>query len=50
MARRLGKKVVAEGVEQRGQYDLLREREGDFVQGYWLSHPLSAMEFARLLD
>ena len=50
MAHSLGIVVVAEGVEQRGQYDLLREREGDFVQGYWLSHPLSAMEFARLLD
>ena len=50
MAHSLGIVVVAEGVEQRGQYDLLRERDGDFVQGYWLSHPLSAAEFARLLD
>ena len=50
MAHSLGIVVVAEGVEQRGQYDLLRERDGDFVQGYWLSLPLSAAEFARLLD
>ncbi len=49
MAHSLGIVVVAEGVEQRGQYDLLRERNGDFVQGYWLSEPLPGAEFARLL-
>lgn len=49
MAHSLGIVVVAEGVEQRGQYDLLRERDGDFVQGYWLSEPLAAVDFVRLL-
>ncbi len=49
MAHSLGIVVVAEGVEQRGQYDLLRERQGDYVQGFWLSEPLAAAEFARLL-
>lgn len=49
MAHSLGIVVVAEGVEQRGQYDLLRERNGDFVQGYWLSEPLVATDFIRLL-
>lgn len=50
MAHSLGIVVVAEGVEQRGQYDLLRERQGDYVQGFWLSEPLAAAEFTRLLD
>jgi len=49
MAHSLGIIVVAEGVEQRGQYDLLRERQGDYVQGFWLSEPLAAADFTRLL-
>jgi EAL domain-containing protein (putative c-di-GMP-specific phosphodiesterase class I) len=50
MAHSLGITVVAEGVEKQGQYELLRERDCDLVQGYWLGYPLSADAFARLLD
>ncbi|HRF84092.1 MAG: EAL domain-containing protein [Xanthomonadales bacterium] len=49
MAHSLGITVVAEGVEKETQYNLLSERGCDLVQGYWLSHPVSATEFAHLL-
>jgi len=49
MAHSLGITVVAEGVEKEAQYNLLAERGCDLVQGYWLSHPISATEFAHLL-
>ena len=49
MAHSLGMTVVAEGVEQEGQYALLRERGCDLAQGFLLGHPLPADEFAELL-
>ena len=49
MAHSMGIVVVAEGVEKQGQYELLRERDCDLVQGYWLGHPLSAAELVKLL-
>ena len=49
MAHSLGITVVAEGVEKEAQYKLLAERGCDLVQGYWLSHPVSAPEFTHLL-
>jgi len=49
MAHSLGITVVAEGVEQEGQYTVLRERGCDLAQGFWLGHPLTAKEFSRLL-
>jgi diguanylate cyclase (GGDEF)-like protein len=49
MAHSLGMTVVAEGVEQEGQYALLRERGCDLALGLWLGHPVAASEFAALL-
>ena len=49
MAHSLGITVVAEGVEQEGQYDVLRERGCDLAQGFWLGKPMTAAEFSRLL-
>jgi diguanylate cyclase (GGDEF)-like protein len=49
MAHSMGVTVVAEGVERSGQFDLLRERDCDLVQGYWLGHPQSGQEFTALL-
>jgi diguanylate cyclase (GGDEF)-like protein len=49
MAHSLGITVVAEGVEQEGQFALLRERRCDLAQGYWLGHPLEMDEFLALL-
>jgi diguanylate cyclase (GGDEF)-like protein len=50
MAHSMGITVVAEGVEKQGQFELLRERDCDLVQGYWLGTPCTAAEFARLLS
>jgi diguanylate cyclase (GGDEF)-like protein/PAS domain S-box-containing protein len=41
MARRLGIKVVAEGVEDERQLAFLKKRGCDFVQGYYFSKPLA---------
>jgi len=49
MAHSLGIHVVAEGVEKEGQYAILRERGCDLAQGFWLGHPMTNQEFARLL-
>ncbi|HVI24996.1 MAG TPA: EAL domain-containing protein [Xanthomonadaceae bacterium] len=49
MAHSLGITVVAEGVEQEGQYTILRERGCDLAQGFWLGHPLTAEDFLDLL-
>lgn len=49
MAHSMGITVVAEGVEKQGQFELLRERDCDLVQGYWLGAPVAAAEFGRLL-
>jgi len=49
MAHSLGMTVVAEGVEVEAQFDLLRARNCDLAQGYWLGHPMSAAEFRHLL-
>jgi EAL domain-containing protein (putative c-di-GMP-specific phosphodiesterase class I) len=50
MAHSLGITVVAEGVEKEGQYAILRERGCDLAQGFWLGHPMTMQDFARLLD
>ena len=42
MCHRLGKKVVAEGVEQEAQRRYLVEHNCDFVQGNLFSKPLPA--------
>jgi PAS domain S-box-containing protein len=39
LARGFGQKTVAEGVENAGTLERLRELEIDFVQGYYLGHP-----------
>lgn len=41
--------VIAEGVENEAQLDILRDKGCDAMQGYLFSHPLPAEEFARFL-
>nr|WP_255699167.1 EAL domain-containing protein [Luteimonas sp. Y-2-2-4F] len=48
MAHSLGMTVVAEGVEQAGQFELLRERGCDYAQGYWLGRPMKLEELIAL--
>ncbi len=50
MAHALGITVVAEGVEQRAQFELLSQRGCDLVQGYWLGRPLNADALVQLLE
>jgi len=40
-------KIVAEGVESRGQLSFLEEHSCDFVQGYYISRPLDAISAAK---
>ncbi|MDN5882761.1 MAG: EAL domain-containing protein, partial [Nitrosospira sp.] len=49
MAHSLDVKVVAEGVETVEQFDFLRMRGCDEIQGYYLAKPLPANEISELL-
>jgi hypothetical protein len=49
MGHALGLEVVAEGVETAEQLGYLEEHGCDLVQGYLLSHPLTASELAQLV-
>ncbi len=50
MARTLGLRVIAEGVETLGQLALLAEHGCDAMQGYYFSRPLDAEACTRLLE
>ncbi len=45
MARSLGLKVVAEGVEEAGQLAILRDMGCAYIQGYYFSRPVNAGDF-----
>lgn len=49
MAHKLGKKVVAEGIETQEQLDLLAAAGCDFGQGYLFSKPIPANDFEKLM-
>ena len=44
LARQLGMAVVAEGVEDRDDWDLLRRTRCDFAQGYFIARPMPAAD------
>ncbi len=46
----LNLKVVAEGVETKKQYEFLKERGCDIVQGYYFAKPMSEDDFIKLLQ
>jgi len=50
IARSLGLRVAAEGVEQPEQLDFLREHACDLAQGYLFSPPLSGPEITDYLS
>ncbi len=50
MAHELGKKALAEGVEERHQVDFLTDSDCDFVQGFYYSHPLPMSEFVAFIE
>ena len=45
LARKLGINAVAEGVESREQWDVVRALGCPFAQGYYISRPIEAMQF-----
>jgi diguanylate cyclase (GGDEF)-like protein len=50
LGHRLGKQVVAEGVEVPACLDALRLLGCDCAQGYWIARPMPAGELSRFLD
>ena len=42
--------VIAEGVEVKEQYQLLKEAGCDIIQGYYFSKPISAADFGHLIE
>jgi len=50
LARNLGLRVVAEGVETQEAWDVLREQGCTLAQGYLISKPAPAEELAPLLE
>jgi diguanylate cyclase (GGDEF)-like protein/PAS domain S-box-containing protein len=50
LAKRLGKAVIAEGVETELQLEFLRQHGCDGVQGFLLGKPTTAERFSRLLQ
>lgn len=49
MAKELGIKTVAEGVETKEQLEFLRKRGCQYIQGYYFGRPVSALAFEDLL-
>lgn len=50
IAKNLDATVIAEGVEEKGQYELLRDAGCDVIQGYYFSKPLPPEEFEALIE
>lgn len=49
IAKFLQVKVVAEGVEEKEQLDILKELDAQIIQGYYFSKPVSPEEFETLI-
>lgn len=45
MIKRMGMKIVAEGVEEKHQFEALSRLGIDFIQGYYFSKPIAVPEF-----
>lgn len=50
MAHELGKRAIAEGVENKAQAEFLSLNNCDFVQGYFYSRPLPQQEFLGFVE
>jgi diguanylate cyclase len=50
MGQSLGIKTIAEGVENSAQFNFLKSKDCDVIQGYYFSRPIPEAEFAKLLQ
>ena len=50
IAKGLQFQIVAEGVEGRNQYEILKRLDCDYIQGYFFSTPLPPEEFEQFLE
>lgn len=50
MATALGLKVIAEGIENEGQLDLIKREGCDFYQGFLRAQPMSTQEFLEFIS
>ena len=50
LGHRLGRRVVAEGVEDEATWQLLQQLGCDSAQGYWMGRPMPAADFVPWLD
>lgn len=50
MGKNLKKRIIAEGVETREQYEFLLAQDCGEGQGYYFNHPLAAKELTALLQ
>ena len=50
MAHEMGKKAIAEGVEQQGQLEFLRDNQCDFVQGFLYARPMTKEQFVAFIE
>jgi len=49
MAKDLGIKTVAEGIEEKFQVDILKDLGCDMIQGYYFSRPLCVEDYEKML-
>ncbi|WP_404458181.1 EAL domain-containing protein [Oceanobacillus kapialis] len=49
LAKEIGMRIVAEGVEEKEQYDFLKERNCDLIQGYYFSKPVPLADYEEML-
>jgi diguanylate cyclase (GGDEF)-like protein/PAS domain S-box-containing protein len=50
LAKSMGLKVTAEGVETKDQFEFLKNENADEIQGYYFSKPLNNEDFKKILD
>ncbi|MBQ2295082.1 MAG: EAL domain-containing protein, partial [Spirochaetales bacterium] len=49
MIKSLNMKIVAEGIENKEQFDKMKELGVDFIQGYYFSRPVNPKNFVKFM-
>ncbi len=49
LSKKLGLETIAEGVEEKQQFELLKKMECDNIQGYYLGRPISKEDVVKLI-